>query len=176
MKEKQEMEAEWLEWDQRFEKQPLFTFLFDYQRWTRPLRYIKNNQLEQAVRNRMTQYFFDACPSDGKQRICFTYPPSLSILREIIEQSLSTFSERRKQEMSLDTTEKRSHENKDPYQNWVSTNEQKRHNLSNEFMDRIKVLGKQKEEEGVLDVLEKRMRLYIDEKEEGYLPEQYDPL
>nr|YP_010574397.1 hypothetical protein Ycf1 [Halophila ovalis]YP_010574402.1 hypothetical protein Ycf1 [Halophila ovalis]UZH94408.1 hypothetical protein Ycf1 [Halophila ovalis]UZH94413.1 hypothetical protein Ycf1 [Halophila ovalis] len=165
--------AEWLEWEKRFEKQPLLTFFFDYRRWTRPLRYIKNHEFEQAVRNRMTQYFFDACPSDGKQRICFTYPPSLSIWREIIEKSLSTFSERREQEMSLDTTEKRSHENKDPYQNWVSTNEQKRQNLSNEFMDRIKALGKQ---EGFLDVLEKRMRLYIDEREGGYLPEQYDPL
>jgi len=33
-----------------FEK-PLVTLLFNYNRWNRPLRYIKNNRLENAVRN-----------------------------------------------------------------------------------------------------------------------------
>nr|YP_010121512.1 hypothetical chloroplast RF19 [Hippophae salicifolia]QRE78509.1 hypothetical chloroplast RF19 [Hippophae salicifolia]UNZ11764.1 hypothetical chloroplast RF19 [Hippophae salicifolia] len=47
-----------------FEK-PLVTILFDYKRWNRPLRYIKNNRFENAVRNEMSQYFFYTCQSDG---------------------------------------------------------------------------------------------------------------
>nr|YP_009412568.1 hypothetical chloroplast RF19 [Hippophae rhamnoides]QWX20392.1 hypothetical chloroplast RF19 [Hippophae goniocarpa]QWX20480.1 hypothetical chloroplast RF19 [Hippophae rhamnoides subsp. sinensis]ASK39930.1 hypothetical chloroplast RF19 [Hippophae rhamnoides]WAL33507.1 hypothetical chloroplast RF19 [Hippophae rhamnoides]WAL33593.1 hypothetical chloroplast RF19 [Hippophae rhamnoides] len=50
-----------------FEK-PLVTILFDYKRWNRPLRYIKNNRFENAVRNEMSQYFFYTCQSDGKER------------------------------------------------------------------------------------------------------------
>ncbi|MCL7031788.1 hypothetical protein MKW94_002251, partial [Papaver nudicaule] len=40
-----------------FEK-PLVTLLFDYKRWNRPLRYIKNDQFEDDVRDEMSQYFF----------------------------------------------------------------------------------------------------------------------
>nr|YP_010034486.1 hypothetical protein RF1 [Aponogeton abyssinicus]QOX09232.1 hypothetical protein RF1 [Aponogeton abyssinicus] len=145
-----------------FEK-PLVTLLFDYKRWNRPLRYIKNDQFEKAVRNEMSQYFFYTCPSDGKQRISFTYPPSLSTFSKIIERKISLY-----------TIEKLSHENKNLYNHWVYTNEQKKHNLSNELINRIKVLEKQM---GfcVLDVLEKRTRLYNDGDEEGYLPKKYDP-
>nr|QXP11742.1 hypothetical chloroplast RF19 [Ottelia balansae]QXP13182.1 hypothetical chloroplast RF19 [Ottelia balansae]QXP14030.1 hypothetical chloroplast RF19 [Ottelia balansae] len=145
-----------------FEK-PLVTFLFDYKRWNRPLRYIKNDRFENAVRNEMSQYFFYPCPSDGKQRISFTYPPSLSTFSEMIERK-----------MFLYTTEKLSHENKNLYNNWIYTNEQKKENLSSELINRIKVLEKQT---GSLvpDVLEKRIRLYNDENEEGYLPKKYDP-
>nr|YP_009872571.1 hypothetical chloroplast RF19 [Hippophae rhamnoides subsp. sinensis]QKT21885.1 hypothetical chloroplast RF19 [Hippophae rhamnoides subsp. sinensis]UNZ11169.1 hypothetical chloroplast RF19 [Hippophae rhamnoides subsp. sinensis]WMZ98502.1 hypothetical chloroplast RF1 [Hippophae rhamnoides subsp. sinensis] len=50
-----------------FEK-PLVTILFDYKRWNRPLRYIKNNRFENAVRNEMSQYLFYTCQSDGKER------------------------------------------------------------------------------------------------------------
>nr|QWX20304.1 hypothetical chloroplast RF19 [Hippophae neurocarpa]UNZ11339.1 hypothetical chloroplast RF19 [Hippophae rhamnoides subsp. rhamnoides]UNZ11594.1 hypothetical chloroplast RF19 [Hippophae neurocarpa subsp. neurocarpa] len=50
-----------------FEK-PLVTILFDYKRWNRPLRYIKNNRFENAVRNEMSQYFFYTCQSDGKEK------------------------------------------------------------------------------------------------------------
>nr|YP_010327330.1 hypothetical chloroplast RF19 [Elaeagnus henryi]UJH18100.1 hypothetical chloroplast RF19 [Elaeagnus henryi] len=51
-----------------FEK-PLVTILFDYKRWNRPLRYIKNNRFENAVRNEMSQYFFYTCQSDGIKKI-----------------------------------------------------------------------------------------------------------
>nr|YP_009490044.1 hypothetical chloroplast RF19 [Saxifraga stolonifera]AWH11486.1 hypothetical chloroplast RF19 [Saxifraga stolonifera] len=54
-----------------FEK-PLVTRLFDYKRWNRPLRYIKNDQFEKAVRNEMSQYFFYTCRSDGNKKITFT--------------------------------------------------------------------------------------------------------
>lgn len=141
-----------------FEK-PLVTFLFDCKRWNRPFRYIKNDRFENAVRNEMSQYFFYTCPSDGKQRISFTYPPSLSTFSEMIERKISLY-----------TTEKLSHE--DNY--WVYTNEQKKHTLSNELINRIKTLEK-KTGSLVLDVLEKRIRLCNDENEKECLPKMYDP-
>nr|YP_010549477.1 Ycf1 [Anubias barteri]UYL25879.1 Ycf1 [Anubias barteri]UYL25963.1 Ycf1 [Anubias barteri] len=141
-----------------FEK-PLVTFLFDCKRWNRPFRYIKNDRFENAVRNEMSQYFFYTCPSDGKQKISFTYPPSLSTFSEMIERKISLY-----------TTEKLSHE--DNY--WVYTNEQKKHTLSNELINRIKTLEK-KTGSLVLDVLEKRIRLCNDENEKQCLPKMYDP-
>nr|WRO37224.1 Ycf1 protein [Amorphophallus kiusianus]WRO37236.1 Ycf1 protein [Amorphophallus kiusianus] len=144
--------------DQNLEK-PLVTFLFDCKRWNRPFRYIKNDRFENAVRNEMSQYFFYTCPSDGKQRISFTYPPSLATFSEMIERKISLY-----------TTEKLSHE--DNY--WVYTNEQKKHTLSNELINRIKTLEK-KTGSLVLDVLEKRIRLCNDENEKECLPKMYDP-
>nr|YP_009582575.1 Ycf1 [Alstroemeria hybrid cultivar]QBK84197.1 Ycf1 [Alstroemeria hybrid cultivar] len=144
----------------RLEK-PLVTFLFDYKRWNRPLRYIKNGRFENAVRNEMSQYFFDICPSDGKQIISFTYPPSLSSFLEMIEGKISLY-----------TTEKLCHEGLSHY--WVYTNEQKKYNLKNELINRIKVIEKEKGSL-VLDILEKRIRLYNDENERECLPKIYDP-
>nr|QHE64153.1 Ycf1 [Spathiphyllum kochii]QHE64165.1 Ycf1 [Spathiphyllum kochii] len=141
-----------------FEK-PLVTFLFDCKRWNRPFRYIKNDRFENAVRNEMSQYFFYACPSDGKPKISFTYPPSLSTFSEMIERKISLY-----------TTEKLSHE--DNY--WVYINEQKKHSLSNELINRIKTLEK-KTGSLSLDVLEKRIRLCNDENQKECLPKMYDP-
>nr|QNQ15572.1 putative chloroplast RF1 [Sphaeradenia woodsonii] len=138
-----------------------FLFLFDYKRWNRPLRYIKNDRFGNAVRNEMSQYFFYICPSDGKQIISFTYPPSLSTFSEMLEQKISLY-----------TTEKFSHE--DLYNYWVYTNEKKKYNLSNELISRIKVLEKEKGSI-VRDILEKRIRLCNDENEQGCLPKIYDP-
>nr|YP_010856949.1 hypothetical protein RF1 [Rhopaloblaste augusta]WGM69157.1 hypothetical protein RF1 [Rhopaloblaste augusta] len=147
-----------------FEK-PLVTFLFDYKRWNCPLRYIKNDQFENAVRNEMSQYFFYTCPSNGKQKISFTYPPSLSTFSEMIERK-----------MSLYTTKKLSHG--DLYNYWVYTNEQKKYNLSNELISRIKALEKKKKEKGflALDMLEKRTRFCNHKNEKECLTKTYDPL
>nr|YP_009829089.1 hypothetical chloroplast RF19 [Pistia stratiotes]QJC59581.1 hypothetical chloroplast RF19 [Pistia stratiotes] len=141
-----------------FEK-PLVTFLFDCKRWNRPYRYIKNDQFENAVRNEMSQYFFYTCPSDGKQRISFTYPPSLSTFSEMMERKISSY-----------TTKKLSHE--DNY--WIYINEQKKQTLANELINRIQTLEK-KTGSLVLDVLEKRTRLCNDENEKECLPKMYDP-
>nr|QUB02062.1 hypothetical chloroplast RF19 [Dichorisandra thyrsiflora] len=142
-------------------EKPLLTFLFDYKRWNRPLRYIKNNRFENAVRSEMSQSLIYTYPSNGKQIISFTYLPGLSTFSEMIERK-----------MSLYTTEKCSHENL--YNYWVSTNEQKKYNLSNELINRIKTLEKKRESPS-LDILEKRNRLCNDENEEEYLPKGYDP-
>nr|YP_010195185.1 hypothetical chloroplast RF19 [Arcangelisia gusanlung]QZZ82051.1 hypothetical chloroplast RF19 [Arcangelisia gusanlung] len=141
-----------------FEK-PLVNLLFDYKRWNRPLRYIKNARFENAVRNEMSQYFFYTCQSDGKQRISFTYPPSLSTFLEMIQRKILLY-----------TTEKFSSE--ELYNHWVYTNEQKKNNLSNEFLNRIKALDRGSL---TLDVLEKRTRLCDDETEQKCLPKIYDP-
>nr|YP_009864805.1 hypothetical chloroplast RF1 [Uvularia grandiflora]QKE32800.1 hypothetical chloroplast RF1 [Uvularia grandiflora] len=144
----------------RFEK-PLVTFLFDYKRWNHPLRYIKNGRFENAVRNEISQYFFYICPSDGKQIISFTYPPSLSTFSEMIEAKISLY-----------TTEKLY--NEDLYNYWLYTNEQKKYNLRNELRNRIKVLEKERGSP-VLDLLEKRIRLYNDENEQECLSKIHDP-
>nr|YP_010121153.1 Ycf1 protein [Iris setosa]QRC77768.1 Ycf1 protein [Iris setosa] len=140
-------------------EKPLVTFLFDHKRWNRPFRYIKNDQLENAVRNEMSQYFFYTCPSDGKQIISFTYPPSLS-----------TFSEMMERKFFLYTKEKLSHGNL--YNYWVFANEQKKYNLNNELISRIQILEKEKV---FLDMVEKRTRLCDDGNEQEYLPKMYDP-
>nr|YP_009936897.1 hypothetical chloroplast RF1 [Anemone taipaiensis]QNT11449.1 hypothetical chloroplast RF1 [Anemone taipaiensis] len=142
-----------------FEK-PLLTHLFDYKRWNRPLRYIKNDLFENAVRTEMSQHFFYTCPSDGKQRISFTYPPSLSTFFEMIQQK-----------MLLCTTEKLSPA--ELYNHWFYTNEQKRNNLINQLINRIEALDKGSL---AIDVLEKRTRLCNDETEQECLPKIYDPL
>nr|YP_009366886.1 hypothetical chloroplast RF1 [Hydrastis canadensis]ARJ63110.1 hypothetical chloroplast RF1 [Hydrastis canadensis] len=153
LKDKEDKDLFW------FEK-PLVTLLFDYKRWNYPSRYIKNDQFENAVRNEMSQYFFYTCRSDGKSKISFTYPPSLSTFFEMIQRK-----------MFLCTTEKLCPE--ELYNHWVYTNEQKRNNLSSELINRIEALDKGSL---ALDVLEKRTRLCSDETEQEYLPKMYDPL
>ena len=55
-----------------FEK-PLLTFFFDYNRWNRPLRYIRkrNKKFKGSVRKEASQYFFYTCQSDGKTKNIF---------------------------------------------------------------------------------------------------------
>nr|YP_010027695.1 Ycf1 [Zanthoxylum oxyphyllum]QOS47861.1 Ycf1 [Zanthoxylum oxyphyllum] len=142
-----------------FEK-PLGTLLFDYKRWTRPVRYKKNNRFENAVRNEMSHYLFYTCRSDGKEKISFTYPASLSTFLEMITKKISFF-----------TTEKLSSD--EFYTHWNYTNDQKRKNLTREFRNRIEVLDKGSL---ILDILEKRTQLYNDKTKKKYLPKIYDPL
>nr|YP_010263465.1 hypothetical chloroplast RF1 [Cymbidium banaense]UIX53965.1 hypothetical chloroplast RF1 [Cymbidium banaense] len=87
-------------------------FFFNYKRWNHPLRYIKNEKLENALRNEMSQLFFFTCKSDGKQIISFTYPPSLSTFSEMVEQRISLY-----------IIEKLYDE--DLYNSWIYTNEKR---------------------------------------------------
>nr|YP_010504057.1 hypothetical chloroplast RF1 [Chrysosplenium hydrocotylifolium]UXE32606.1 hypothetical chloroplast RF1 [Chrysosplenium hydrocotylifolium] len=136
--------------------------LFDYKRWTRPLplRYIKNERFENAVRNEMSQYFFYTCRSDGKQRISFMYTPSLSTFLEMIQRKMALYTNENPSSYELDNQ-------------WVYTNEQNENKLSNEFISRIEAIDK-----GSLPldvVLEKKTRLCNDETKKEYLPKKYDP-
>nr|YP_009753050.1 Ycf1 protein [Gerrardanthus macrorhizus]QIT06122.1 Ycf1 protein [Gerrardanthus macrorhizus] len=143
-----------------FEK-PLVTILFDYKRWNRPFRYIKNDKFKNAVRNEMSQYFFYTCKSDGKERITFTHPPSVSTFFEMIQKKLSLF-----------TTEKLSYDELDNL--WSDLNEQKRKNLNKKLKNRIQVLDKGSPNLA-LDVLEKKTQLCNDKTKKYYLPKAYDP-
>nr|YP_007624854.1 Ycf1 protein [Artemisia frigida]AFP98881.1 Ycf1 protein [Artemisia frigida] len=145
-----------------FEK-PLLTFFFDYNRWNRPLRYIRkrNKNFKGSVRKEASQYFFYTCQSDGKQRISFTYPPSLS-----------TFGEMLAKRISLSTLEKLSAD--ELYSEWLYTNKEKKKNLNNEFINRIEAL------ETVflsLNILETKTRLCNVEKKnkKNSLIKMYDP-
>nr|YP_009401871.1 hypothetical chloroplast RF1 [Dendrobium lohohense]BAX89484.1 hypothetical chloroplast RF1 [Dendrobium lohohense]BBM32778.1 hypothetical chloroplast RF1 [Dendrobium lohohense]BBM32926.1 hypothetical chloroplast RF1 [Dendrobium lohohense] len=137
------------------------TFLFDFKRWNRPLRYIKNKKLENALRNEMSQFFFFTCTSDGKQIISFTYPPSLSTFSEMLEQRISLYIIEKLYD-------------KDLYNSWIYTNEKKKYNLNNELKSRIQILEKN-EGSSSLDMLEKRTILCDDEKKKKCLPKAYDP-
>nr|AFM83400.1 hypothetical chloroplast RF19 [Corallorhiza striata var. vreelandii] len=137
------------------------SFLFDYKRWNRPLRYIKNDKLENALRNEMSQFFFFTCTSDGKQRISFTYPPSLSTFYEMLERRISLYIIEKLYD-------------KDFYNSWIYTNEKKKCNLNNELRSRIEIIEK-KERSPNLDMLEKRTILCDDEKKKKCLSKAYDP-
>nr|YP_009579870.1 hypothetical chloroplast RF1 [Holcoglossum quasipinifolium]QBK40494.1 hypothetical chloroplast RF1 [Holcoglossum quasipinifolium] len=137
------------------------TFFFDYKRWNRPLRYIKNDKLENALRNEMSQFFFFTCTSDGKQIISFTYPPSLSTFSEMLERRISLY-----------IIEKLYDE--DLYNSWIYANEKKKCNLNNELRSRIKIIEKN-ERSSNLDMLEKKTILCDDEKKKKCLPKAYDP-
>nr|YP_010875024.1 hypothetical protein RF1 [Lindernia ruellioides]WGV43146.1 hypothetical protein RF1 [Lindernia ruellioides] len=143
-----------------FYDKPVVTLLFDSKRWNRPFRYIKSNRFERAVRNEMSQYFFDICQSDGKERISYTYPPSLSIFLEMIKRKISPS----KLEKSSST---------ELYNPWVYTNQQKGKSFHNEFLNRIQVLDK---EYIFLNILDTRTRLCNDDITKEYLSKRYDPL
>nr|QDE53093.1 hypothetical chloroplast RF1 [Echinacea purpurea] len=145
-----------------FEK-PILTFFFDYNRWNRPLRYIRkiNKKFKGSVRKEASQYFFYTCQSDGKQRISFTYPPSLSTFGEMIARKIS-FSTL--EELSPDEL----------YTEWLYTNKEKKNNLNNEFINRIEALEK---EILSLNILETKTRLSNAEtkNKNNCLVKMYDP-
>nr|YP_010589598.1 hypothetical protein PEX57_pgp008 [Stenopetalum velutinum]WAB48425.1 hypothetical protein [Stenopetalum velutinum] len=141
-----------------FEK-PFVTLVFDYKRWNRPNRYIKNDKIENTVRNEMSQYFFYTCQSDGKERISFTYPPNLSTFFEMIQKKIPSF-----------TREKTPSDQIPTY--WSLINEEKKENLKKEFLNRIEALDK---EWSVENILEKTTRFCHNEAKKEYLPKIYDP-
>nr|YP_010281331.1 hypothetical chloroplast RF1 [Epilobium cylindricum]UKH50626.1 hypothetical chloroplast RF1 [Epilobium cylindricum] len=159
---------------------PLVTPLFDPQKSLRPLRYIKTCAgVEKAVKNETSQYFFYKCRSDGKERICFTYPPSLSTFFEMIQRKISSaFPRIYDQWRALGWSDPGS------YTQWTYRNEQKTSSLSTEFRNRIKALDKKrsllnvlarKKSSSLQNVLEKRKRLCNYKTKTEYLPEISDP-
>nr|SFV96144.1 Ycf1 [Cochlearia scotica] len=141
-----------------FEK-PFVTLVFDYKRWNRPNRYIKNDKIENTVRNEMSQYFFYTCRSDGKERISFTYPPNLSTFFEMIKKKIPSF-----------TKEKAPSDQVSSY--WSLINEEKKENLKNAFLNRIEALDK---ERSIENILEKTTRFCHNDTHKEYLPKIYDP-
>nr|YP_009891396.1 Ycf1.2 [Aphragmus nepalensis]QKK37769.1 Ycf1.2 [Aphragmus nepalensis] len=142
-----------------FEK-PFVTLVFDYKRWNRPNRYIKNDKIENTVRNEMSQYFFYTCRSDGKERISFTYPPNLSTFFEMIQKKIPSFTREKAPSDQVSTC-------------WSLINEEKKENLKNAFLNLIEALDKKR---SVENILEKTTRFCHNETKKEYLPKLYDPL
>nr|QBC67513.1 hypothetical protein RF1 [Drosophyllum lusitanicum]QBE87537.1 hypothetical chloroplast RF1 [Drosophyllum lusitanicum] len=148
-----------------FDEKPLVTLLFDYKRWNRPLRYIKNNQFENTVKNETSQYFFYTCKNDGKERVSFTYPPSLSTFWAMIQRKNPFY--------IMYRTNKFFSEELNNFDYWIYSNEEKGNSLTNEFRNRIEVLDT---DYLYKDVLEKKTRLCKDKRKKEYLTTKWDPL
>ena len=142
----------------------LVTTLFDFQRWTRPLRYIENDHFETVVRDENSQFFFQTCESDGKKRISFTYPPHLSSFQKIMEKKMDLFKR-----------DKTSYNDNELYNSWRSINKEKKNQLSNELFKRAKILDKKGKNFNPVDVFENRIRLSDDRRKKKCLPKIYDP-
>nr|YP_009673822.1 Ycf1 protein [Cuscuta bonafortunae]QDF46536.1 Ycf1 protein [Cuscuta bonafortunae] len=138
-------------------EQAVGTLLFDYKRWARPFRYIKNNQFEQTVRNEMSQYFFAIQQGDGKARICFTHPVNLSMFWKGI-----SFLSREKNYSNLLN------------RRWVEQNKKKLESLKINLFSRIENLDKTLRVE--FETTRTRLCLHDDEIKQQYLLEEYDPL
>nr|UYG18470.1 hypothetical chloroplast RF1 [Melampyrum roseum var. ovalifolium] len=153
--------------DPFFKEKSLVNLLFDLKRWNRPFRYIKNtdfndNDGNQMVRNEMSQYFFDICQSDGKENICFTSLPSLSIFLEMIKKRISSSTCEKSSPNKLSNL-------------WVYTNKKKNKSVNNEFINRIEALDKDKEFFS-LNLLETKTQLCLcnDDYTKEYLSKRHD--
>nr|YP_005088863.1 Ycf1 [Pongamia pinnata]AEQ36900.1 Ycf1 [Pongamia pinnata] len=140
-------------------QKPLIKILFNYKRWNRPFRYIKNNRFENIIKNENSEFFFHTCESDGKERISFTYPQNLSTFHKMMETKIYLFTRKKIFYDELSNS-------------WNYTNEEKRKKLSNEFINRAKILDN---EFIPLDIFENRIRLCNDETKTKYLTKIYDP-
>uniref|UniRef100_UPI0030FE9D4D Ycf1 n=1 Tax=Keteleeria hainanensis TaxID=418983 RepID=UPI0030FE9D4D len=149
-----EEQITWLAWF----KQPWPIIFFDHNRAYRPIRYIGNSPFTQLgpVRTEVSQYFFGTYSSDGKQRISFTFLPSVLVLGEKLEKY-----------RDLSGT---SCSSEDPYHRWIHTMKRRRDSLGNEFSDRVKALSNGSPVE---NVMERRVKF---SNSQGYsFTEMYDP-
>lgn len=123
---------------------PWPTFFFDYHRWNRPLRYIENSRFsnKSPVKKNVSQYFFNISLSDGKQKICFTALPSLSIFEKDLKNYLN-ISKKSILSNNLDKI-------------WIDTKQKRKDNLNYELENRLKAL-----DDGVFvkDIIEKKTGL-----------------
>nr|YP_009974078.1 Ycf1 [Marattia cicutifolia]QNH93904.1 Ycf1 [Marattia cicutifolia] len=154
-------------YDQRLKKNPedlLWIFLpwpnnfFDRSRWNRPLRYIENSRISHnsLVKKQVSDYFFNKCITDGKQRISFTYLPSLFISEKQLSNSFKDSNEF----MSSD----------DFYKEWINDRRERRNDLNNDLRARIESL---KNGFDIQKIIEKRTGLYNSNGQE--LAKIYDP-
>nr|ULF47552.1 Ycf1 protein [Cathaya argyrophylla] len=141
-----------------FRQQPWPIMCFDHNRVYQPIRYIGNSPFCRLgpVRTAVSQYFFGTYSSDGKQRISFTFLPSVLVLGEKLG----------KYRDLLDT----SCSSEDPYHRWIHTMKKRRDYLGNEFSDRVKALSNGSP---VGNVMEKRVK--FSNSQGDSFTEMYDP-
>uniref|UniRef100_A0AB39U2U5 Protein TIC 214 n=1 Tax=Ophioglossum hongii TaxID=3238578 RepID=A0AB39U2U5_9MONI len=108
---------------------PWPTSFFDQYRWNRPLRYIENSRFSRNgfVKERVSEYFFNKCLTNGEWRISFTALPSSFIFDKQLYDSID----------ASDASALAS----DCSKEWISTRGKKRKALINEFKDRIVSVG-----------------------------------
>nr|YP_010047872.1 hypothetical chloroplast RF1 [Pilea mollis]QPK42448.1 hypothetical chloroplast RF1 [Pilea mollis] len=150
----------------------LVTNLFDYKHNNVRgiFRVIENDKFDFPIDlpKEMSQYFFDTRQSDGKERISFTHPPSLSTFFEMLQRMISCF-----------TTQKTSYD--ELYNQWNSNKKEKIKNLNNIFIKRLKALDKNLSHNSLtMDGIEKRTRFFksctCNSGKKKYLFDVYDPL
>nr|YP_009863113.1 hypothetical protein [Anthoceros agrestis]QKD76568.1 hypothetical protein [Anthoceros agrestis] len=119
-----EWKAEKLSWLYK----PWPTSFFNYRKWNRLLRYIENSRFsnKSPVKRNVSQYFFDVCLNDGRQRISFTSLPSFSIF----EKNLKNYLNVSRISSSSDVF----------YQEWINTKKEQKDDLYSEVEERIKAL------------------------------------
>ena len=139
-------------------KQPWPIMFFDHNRAYRPIRYIGNRPFTELgpVRTEVSQYFFGTYSSDGKQRISFTFLPSVLVLGEKLEKY-----------RDLSDT---SCSSEDPYHRWIHTMKRRRDYLGNEFSDRVKALSNGSSVGNVME-----MRVQFSNSQGDSFTEMYDP-
>nr|YP_010209605.1 Ycf1 [Impatiens davidii]UBA17547.1 Ycf1 [Impatiens davidii] len=109
----------------------------------------------------MSQYFFYTCKNDGKEKIFFTYPPSLATFFEMIEKRMSLSI---KKKIFLDELYKvRS----------IYSNKEKGKNINEDFKKKIDSLDKGSIFE---TILENKIQICNDETKKEYFFRIYDPL
>nr|AGW45946.1 hypothetical chloroplast RF19 [Lens culinaris] len=115
----------------------LVTTIFDYQKWTRPFRYIQNDHFDRVIRDENSQFYFHTCESDGKKRISFTYPSNLSDFRNKMEKKMDL--------LRIDKTSSNEKElsNEKQFSNSLSSlNQEERKKLSVEKQKELQELDK----------------------------------
>nr|YP_009154363.1 hypothetical protein Ycf1 [Metasequoia glyptostroboides]AKM70821.1 hypothetical protein Ycf1 [Metasequoia glyptostroboides] len=130
---------------------------FDSNRFNLPLRYvgIGNFILRGPVKNQVAEYFFDACLSDGHQRLSFTAPPSMSFFAKMVNLG-----------------DQNPDPNQDPIDEWLVTKLERRSYLAKELEDRVRALSNGSP---LVDVIEKRIR-FARTASGKPLSEVHDPL
>nr|YP_010715522.1 Ycf1 [Todea barbara]WDE24574.1 Ycf1 [Todea barbara] len=137
---------------------PWPTSFFDQHKWNRPLRYIVNSRFSRnaPVKRQVSNYFFDNCLTDGKQRVSFTALPSLSIFEKQLKESLNS------SDIFLSTD--------DHYKEWISSKLDRKKALNNESKDRI---GSIDTGSTIREAIEKKTGLYT--KKRKKLAKIHDP-
>lgn len=144
---------------------PWPTSFFDQDRWTQPKRYIQNSSISRRspVKQQLSDYFFDKCIIDGKERLSFATLPNLYIVKG----QLTNWGNRLLDIPPEDFS----------YEKWINNKREKNEKLIHEFEDRIKLMEKgfsfQKAMEkrtGIMQICKK------DKVKKRVLPKMVDPL
>nr|YP_009722143.1 hypothetical chloroplast RF19 [Araucaria bidwillii]ATL59094.1 hypothetical chloroplast RF19 [Araucaria bidwillii] len=146
---------------------------YDYRRWNWPFEYIQvdpecpvQGNFFGPIKTEVSDYFFDTCISDGRERLSYTSTPGRFLSAEMIRQKLAFFIRR---SGSVSGSEIDS-SNQDQFSKWIVAKKIRRDYLGRELEHRVKALSKGSP---ILDVIEKRVKFCT---ESGMcLPEIEDP-